>query len=74
MDFEKKLTRMESIVENMENSDTSLEDSIKLFEEGVQLSRDCHKQLSEAEQKVKVLLSADQSGNAETKDFQTEGA
>ncbi len=69
MDFEKKLNRMEDLVSKMENSEASLEESIKFFEEGIKLSRDCHKQLSEAEQKVKLLLNVDGSGKAESKDF-----
>lgn len=69
MDFEKKLTRLEQIVEKMETGDLALEDSLKLFEEGVKLSRECNTQLSDAEQKVKVLLSVDASGTATTKDF-----
>ncbi len=69
MDFEKKLTRLEQIVEKMESGDLALEDSLKLFEEGVKLSRDCNTQLTDAEQKVKMLLSVDPSGNATTKDF-----
>lgn len=69
MDFEKKLTRLEQIVEKMESGDLALEDSLKLFEEGVKLSRECNTQLSEAEQKVKLLLNVDASGNAVTKDF-----
>lgn len=69
MDFEKKLTRLEQIVEKMESGDLPLEDSLKLFEEGVKLSRECNTQLADAEQKVKLLLSVDGSGNATTKDF-----
>ncbi len=73
MDFEKKLSRMEQIVSEMESSETTLEDSIKYFEEGIQLSRDCHKQLSDAEQKVKVLLNVNANGEAESKDFSVDG-
>ncbi len=69
MDFEKKLTRLEEIVEKMESGDLALENSLKLFEEGVKLSRECNTQLTDAEQKVKVLLSVDPSGTATTKDF-----
>ncbi len=71
MDFEKKLTRLEHIVEKMESGDLALEDSLKLFEEGVKLSRECNTQLTDAEQKVKLLLSVDPNGNATTKDFAT---
>lgn len=69
MDFEKKLTRLESIVEKMEAGDSSLEDALKLFEEGVKLSRECNTQLNDAEQKVKILMGFDQSGTAITQDF-----
>lgn len=70
MDFEKKLSRLEEIVTKMEAGDLSLEDSLKYFEEGVKLSRECNTQLVTAEQKVKVLLAVDQNGNATTEDFQ----
>lgn len=70
MDFEKKLTRLEEIVAKMESGDLSLEDSLKFFEEGVKLSRECNTQLSQAEQKVKTLLSVDAAGVAKTEDFQ----
>lgn len=69
MDFEKKLSRLEEIVAKMEVGDLSLEDSLKSFEEGVKLSRECTSQLTLAEQKVKVLLSVDASGKATTEDF-----
>lgn len=70
MDFEKKLNRLEEIVTKMEQGELALEDSLKMFEEGVKLSRECHVQLNEAEQKVKVLLKVDENGNAETNDFE----
>ena len=72
MDFEKKLGRLEEIVGKMETGELSLEDSLKLFEEGVKLSRDCNVQLSEAEQKVKLLLGVNESGQAQTRDFAAE--
>lgn len=70
MDFEKKLSRLEEIVTKMEGGDLTLEDSLKFFEEGVKLSRDCNTQLAQAEQKVKLLLSVDANGKATTEDFQ----
>ncbi len=70
MDFEKKLIRLEEIVAKMEAGDLPLEDSLKFFEEGVKLSQECNKQLAQAEQKVKVLLSIDGNGTATTEDFQ----
>ena len=70
MDFEKKLSRLEDIVTKMEGGDLSLEDSLKFFEEGVKLSRECNTQLAQAEQKVKLLLDVDEKGEAVTEDFQ----
>ncbi len=49
---------MEGIVKTMESGDLSLEDSLKYFEQGVQLTRQCQSALSAAEQKIS-LLSAD---------------
>lgn len=70
MDFENKLQRLEEIVNKMESGDLSLDDSLKFFEEGVKLSRECNQQLVQAEQKMKILLSVDASGNPVTEDFQ----
>ena len=69
MDFEKKIKRLEEVVGKMEDGEIPLEDSLKLFEEGVKLTKDCHKQLADAEQKVKLLLGVDEAGNPITKDF-----
>lgn len=69
MEFEKKLKRLEDIVEKMESGDLSLDDSMKLFEEGVKMSRECQAQLTVAEEKVKLLLSVDADGKAVTRDF-----
>jgi len=49
---------LEGIVKTMESGDLSLEDSLKYFEQGVQLTRQCQSALSAAEQKIS-LLSAD---------------
>ena len=72
MDFEKKLNRLEEIVQKMEKGDLSLEESLKFFEEGVKLSRDCHGQLSQAELQVKKLVSVDENGKAITEKFNAE--
>jgi exodeoxyribonuclease VII small subunit len=55
-DFEYSLTRLEEIVGKLEGTNLSLDDAMKLFEEGVQLSRDCQKFLEQAEGKVEILL------------------
>lgn len=72
MGFEQKLSRLEEIVQSMEEGDLSLEDSLKYFEEGVKISRQCHSQLDKAEQKVQVLLKADETSGIETEDFEAE--
>jgi exodeoxyribonuclease VII small subunit len=54
--FEKSLVRLEEVVKHLESADLSLDEAMKLFEEGVKLSRDCQKQLEEAEGKVEILL------------------
>ena len=59
--FEKQLQELEGLVEQMENGDVSLEDSLKSFEKGIKLARSCQKSLKEAELKVKILLSEDSS-------------
>lgn len=69
MSFEKKLTRLEEIVQKMENGEMSLDESLKVFEEGVKLSRECNKELSEAEQKVKKLVGVDAQGEPVLEDF-----
>lgn len=55
-EFEKSLARLEEVVKRLESADLSLDEAMKLFEEGVKLSRDCQKQLEEAEGKVEILL------------------
>jgi len=54
--FETSLHRLEQIVKKLEAGDLPLDDAMKLFEEGIQLSQQCQKQLEEAENKVEILL------------------
>ncbi len=70
MDFEKRLGRLEEIVQKMEKGELPLEQSLKLLEEGIKLSRECHVQLNQAEEKVKKLVSIDEKGNAVLTDFE----
>jgi len=56
MDFEKALAELEDLVEKLEHSDVGLEESLKLFERGIGLTRHCQNALSKAEQKVEQLL------------------
>lgn len=55
-DFEESLAALETLVNRMEKGDLSLEESLKAFEQGVQLTRECQAKLQEAEQRVQVLL------------------
>jgi exodeoxyribonuclease VII small subunit len=55
-DFEKSLARLEEVVKRLENTELSLDEAMNLFEEGVKLSRECQKQLEEAEGRVEILL------------------
>lgn len=54
--FEDCLQRLEQIVDELEKGNVPLEQALKLFEEGVQLSATCRKELEEAEGKVEILL------------------
>jgi len=56
IDFEASLGQLEQLVEQMEDGELSLEDSLKAFEQGVKLTRECQQALKEAEQKVQLLL------------------
>ena len=59
IDFEKALDELEGLVERMEQGESSLEESLKDFERGIELTRSCQAALAEAEQKVEILLQKD---------------
>ena len=58
-DFNKGLAELEMIINKMESGDLSLEDSLKYFEKGVKLHRQCHGALTDAEQRVNMLNEED---------------
>ena len=60
--FEASLGELEKIVRKLEDGDLSLEESLKLFEDGVRLSRECQERLSKAERRIEILLK-DEDGN-----------
>ena len=66
--FEECLDRLEKIVQELEKGEVPLEKSLTLFEEGMQLSATCRKQLEEAEGKVEILLK--QNGKLQTEPFE----
>ena len=55
LNFEDSLDQLEQLVTQIENGELSLDESLKVFEKGIQLTQHCQKTLSEAEQKVKIL-------------------
>ena len=71
-EFEKTLARLEEVVRKLESPQLSLDDAMKLFEEGVALSRECQKQLEEAEGKVEILLKK-ADGKITAEPFDPEG-
>ena len=64
LSFEENLARLENIVQRLENDSLPLEESIKLFEEGMQLSKLCGERLTAAENKITLLLK-ERDGYAE---------
>jgi len=62
--FEKSMARLEKIVESIEQGKIGLEDSIKQFEEGMALIRQCRSVLTEAELKIQQLQAAGRDGVA----------
>jgi len=70
--FEKDLQELEDLVEKMEGGDLSLEDSLVHFERGIALTRACQKALTEAEQKIQILLAED--GSQKLQPFSSDAA
>lgn len=60
--FENSLKELERIVRRLEEGELPLEDSLRLFEDGVKLSRECQERLNEAERRIEILLK-DEDGN-----------
>lgn len=59
INFEKSLKQLETLVDKLEKGDISLEDSLKTFEQGVKLTRECQQALQTAEQKISLLSKED---------------
>jgi len=57
--LEHSLDSLEALVERMESGELTLEESLQAFEQGVKLTRECQQALSQAEQKVRILLEQD---------------
>jgi exodeoxyribonuclease VII small subunit len=54
--FEASLNELEKIVKQLEDGDLPLEESLKLFEDGIRLSRECRERLTAAERRIEVLM------------------
>jgi len=68
--FEDSLSKLERLVEQMEDGEFSLEQSLKAFEEGIKLTRECQQALKKAEQKVQMLIQ--KNGELESVSFDSE--
>jgi exodeoxyribonuclease VII small subunit len=66
--FEESIQRLEKIVQELEKGEVPLEKSLTLFEEGMQLSTTCRKELEQAEGKVEILLK--QNGKLQAESFE----
>ncbi len=69
--FEDSLKKLEEIAYNLENGDLKLDESIKAFEKGMELSKFCHQKLEEAERKIE-LLQKSENGSVKKKTVQVD--
>ena len=70
--FESALGELESIVQQLEQGDIDLEESLRLFEKGVKLSRECRERLAKAERRIEILLT-DANGGLSAKNIEDVG-
>lgn len=66
-EFETALSELEQLVARMESGELSLEDSLRAFEQGIKLTRQCQQALTSAEQRVQILL--EQNGSSVAQPF-----
>jgi exodeoxyribonuclease VII small subunit len=70
LDLESALEKLELLVESLEQGDLSLEESLKAFESGIKLTRQCQETLATAEQKVQLLI--EKNGALKSEPFDSE--
>lgn len=70
VDFERSLDELEKLVERMEEGELSLEESLKLYERGMELSKACQKALDAAEKRIRIL--SEQDGKSELDSFESD--
>lgn len=59
LNFEELISKLEDITNKLENEKLSLDDSVKLFEEGIEISKKCNTKLEDAEKKITILINQD---------------
>jgi len=67
-EFEKAFKELETIVQRLEGEELPLDESLRLFEQGISLSRFCHQRIEEVERKIELIL-ADAKGQPRTEPF-----
>ena len=74
MEFEEALSRLEEIVKNLEGGQPPLKEALRLFEEGIRLSRFCSQRLEKAEKRIEILLKNSEEGEKRAVPFVPEQA
>jgi exodeoxyribonuclease VII small subunit len=69
--FEEHLTQLETVVERLERGDLTLDESVRLFEEGMKLSQACKAELEQAEGRVQVLVEG-KGGKMQVAEMETD--
>ena len=69
--FEEQIQELEKIINELENGNLNLDDSVVKFEEGMKISKECNKMLENAEKKITILLN-DENGEKKEENFATE--
>lgn len=69
--FEELITKLEDITNKLESDKLSLDESVKLFEDGMKISKKCNEKLEDAEKRITILLKSEDG--MEEKDFTPEG-
>ena len=69
--FEEQIQELEKIINELENGNLNLDDSVIKFEEGMKISKECNKILENAEKKITILLN-DENGEKKEENFETE--
>ncbi len=69
--FEEQITELEQIINELENGNLNLDDSVAKFEEGMKISKECNKMLESAEKKITILLN-NENGEIQEENFTAE--